>query len=134
MGGLTGIIFHDKSGELIAANQQTAGYSTRLERLYQLKYKQSGKSEWQIVNEDGEPVPFEQTPFAKALETGKPQKILCIRLNNGELRWILFDSQALPPETIDKDSCYVISNIIDVTNEKLLTARIEEKHRLLMLS
>ena len=38
MDGLTGIIFHDKQGELIATNEQAARlFNTTLERLYELK-------------------------------------------------------------------------------------------------
>jgi PAS domain S-box-containing protein len=134
MEGLTGIIFHDKQGELIATNQQTANLlNTSLERLYQLKNISSlWKSGWVITNEEGEPVPFEKTPFMKALETGKPQKeILCIRLANGEYRWILFNSQPLPDDHGDGDCCYAVSNIIDVTNEKLLAAKVEQEKALI---
>lgn len=130
MEGLTGIIFHDKQGELIAANQQTASLlNTSLERLYQLKnISHHWDTQWKISNEKGEPVPFDQAPFMKALQTGKTQKeILRIQLANGEYRWVLFNSQLLPDDHVDGVCCYVVSNIMDVTNEKLLTDKVEEK-------
>jgi PAS domain S-box-containing protein len=132
--GLTGIIFHDKQGELIAANQQTASLlNTSLERLYQLKnISKLWDNEWMITNENGDQLPFENTPFMRALNTGKPQKdILDIRISNGERRWLLFNSQTLPDDHIKGDCCYVVSSIIDVTKEKLLSARLVEKRALI---
>src|SRR5215831_7046071 len=58
--GLTGIVFHDKSGEIIAANQQTAQLlHTSLERLYEIRnIDQLWESKWKVINEEGELVPF----------------------------------------------------------------------------
>src|SRR5258706_249706 len=134
MEGLTGIIFHNKQGELIAANQQTARLlSTTLERLYERKdIRALWDSVWEINNEEGERVQFQDTPFMKALRYGKPQKeILQIRVNTGEQRWILFDSRPLSNDNVESEDCYILSNIIDVTNEKTLTARVEEKKALI---
>ncbi|MDP4265253.1 MAG: PAS domain-containing protein, partial [Bacteroidota bacterium] len=133
MEGPAGIIFHDKNGELIAANQQTASiFTTTLEKLYQLKdISRRWKSKWLITNEQGQPVPFEKAPFMKALDSGKIQKeTIRIQLENGENRWIRFYSQPLPDDHTD-DCCWAVSTIIDVTNEKLLAARIEEKRALI---
>src|SRR5258705_1998827 len=68
----------------------------------------------------------------QALQTGKPQEeVLCIRLHNGERRWILFNSQPLPGDHSGTGDCDIVTNIIDVTNEKHLNARVEEKTALL---
>ncbi|MDP4265522.1 MAG: PAS domain-containing protein, partial [Bacteroidota bacterium] len=101
MEGPAGIIFHDKNGELIAANQQTANiFNTSLEKLYQLKdISHRWKSKWLITNEQGQPVPFDKAPFMKALDSGKIQKeTIRIQLENGENRWIRFYSQPLPDD------------------------------------
>ena len=127
--GLTGIVFHDKSGDIIAANQQVAQLlHTSLERIYQLRdIGQLWESKWKVINEEGELVPFENSPFMKALRTGKAQKeMLYMPIGIGEGRWILFNSQPLPDDHCGR-CCCVISNIIDVTNERLLVQNIEEK-------
>lgn len=125
---LTGIIFHDKNGDIIAANQQIANIlNSSLERLYQLK--DIGKlwdSGWIISNEEGMPVPFACAPFMKALRTGKPHKeILRVRTGNGEDRWMLFNCQYLPGD--EESSCYAVSSVLDVTHEKRLAERLNEK-------
>jgi PAS domain S-box-containing protein len=134
MDGPAGIIFHDKRGELIATNQQTASiFSTTLERLYQLAdISERWRSKWKINDEHGEPVPFEKSPFMKALETGKAQKeTLCIRFENEGCCWIQFYSQPLPDDHADGDCCWAVSTIIDITNEKILASQVEEKKALI---
>src|SRR5205085_2807255 len=133
MQGLTGIIFHDKQGELIATNEQTARlFNTTLENLYQLKdIRTLWSSGWEISNEEGEPALFEDTPFMRALKTQKPEEAtLKIRLSSGQQRWIRFNSQPLPNELADNEDCYILTNIIDVTNEKELAERVDEKNAL----
>jgi len=127
---LAGIIFHDENGELIAANHQAANLlQTTLERLYQLKDIRSlWNNLWVITDEEGNRVPFASTPFMKALETGKVQKqVLCIHMHSGEKRWIHFNSQMLHDTGIETDGGYAVSSIMDVTNERLLTTRLDEK-------
>jgi len=127
---LIGIVFHDKDGELIAANQQAANlFQTSLERLYQLKnINILWDNQWIISDEEGHAVCFESTPFMKALKSGKPQKeVLSIHLQNSGQRWILFHSQKIQGNPAKGDCCYAISTIVDVTKEKLLAARLEAK-------
>jgi len=127
---LNGIIFHDNNGELVAANQQAANlFHTSLERLYQLKnINILWDNQWTISDEEGNVVCFESTPFMKALRTGKPQKeVLNIVVGDGGQRWILFNSQKLQDSSTDADSCYVVTTIADVTNEKLLASKLEAK-------
>ncbi|HEY6502933.1 MAG TPA: PAS domain S-box protein [Chitinophagaceae bacterium] len=133
MEGLTGIIFHDKNGELVAVNQKIASLlNISMERLYQLKDISSlWKTRWVICNEEGVSVPFERSPFMKAVQTGKAQnEILVLKLENGETRSLLFNSQPLMEEDTNGD-CSVVSSIVDVTNEKMLVERLREKNALL---
>ena len=63
-----GIIFHDQQGELIAANKKAAEvFGTTLERLYQLKNIGSLWNTWTVLNEQGEKISFQDTPFMKAV-------------------------------------------------------------------
>jgi PAS domain-containing protein len=119
MESLTGIIFHDKEGELIAANQQTTNLlNTSFEKLYHVKnIKDLWVSKWKVADENGEPVPFEKAPFVKAIKNNKSYKnIFRIRLEDGDYRWILFNSQPLPGKEQDEETSHIVSNIIDVTN------------------
>jgi PAS domain S-box-containing protein len=124
----TGILFQDTRGELIAANKKASEIlDTSLETLYGLKeiYSHWDKN-WTVTRESGERVLFRQTPFMKALYTGKPQsETLRITLRSGEKRWVQFNSQPLMDEIHGNDPFAVISNIIDVTNEKELTKEVQ---------
>jgi len=126
--GISGLIYHDINGELIAANQKAASiFGTTLETLYSLKnIAQLWKSEWSITNENGEPVAFEETPFIKAIKTGESHtQTLVIRLRSGEKKWILFSSQPL----IENHACKnfsVVSNIVDITPERQLSRELKE--------
>jgi PAS domain S-box-containing protein len=131
--GLNGVIFHDISGELIAANQKAASiFGTTLERLYQLKnIDQLWKNHWVITDENGKPVPYEETPFIKAIKTRQQQtQTLIVRLRSGEDRWILFNSQPLIEEEID-GYFPVVSNIIDITSERQLSSRLKMREALI---
>ncbi len=125
----TGILFQDKKGELIAVNQKAAEiFGASMEKLYQLKnIHELWDSTWSVTNEDGQPVLFEDTPFMKALKTGKPcQEVLVIKLRNGENRWISFSSQPLFEK--NPDIAYsVVSSVTDITQEKLLVSEISER-------
>ncbi len=123
-----GILFQDTKGELIAANQKAAEmFNVSMERLYQLNdIKNLWNTKWDITTEKGESIPFEETPFMKALQTGSSQKkTLVIRVRNGDKRWILFDSQPLFESDQTLPFSFV-SNIVDVTNEKKLSIELRE--------
>jgi PAS domain S-box-containing protein len=125
----TGILFQNEKGELIAANQKVAEiFNVTLERLYQLRdIKNLWNTSWMIRTENGDRVLFENTPFIKALQTGKAQEqLLIINLLNGENRWIHFNSQPLFEEG-NSLPFSVVSNIIDITHEKLLSNELKEK-------
>ena len=115
------VIFHDQNGELIASNQKTAEiFGTTLERLYQLKdIRCLWDNMWQVKTESGDTVRFDETPFMRAMKSGKKEsQLLVIRLANGEHRWMHFTSQPL----INMKSAVpyaAISNVIDLTAEKI---------------
>jgi PAS domain S-box-containing protein len=126
--GISGLLFHDTSGELIAANQKAASiFGTTLETLYNLKnIEQLWNNEWCITNENGQPVPFHETPFIKAIKTGESHtQTLIIRLGNGDKKWILFNSQPLVEER-SSTSFSVVSNIVDITSERQLSREVKE--------
>jgi PAS domain S-box-containing protein len=125
--GISGLLYHDTNGELIAANQKAASiFETTLEKLYSLKnIAQLWRSEWSITNENGEPVAFEETPFIKAIQTGESHtQTLVVRLRSGEKKWIHFNSQPL----IENHACKnftVVSNLVDITPERKLSREVK---------
>ncbi len=130
---LSGIIFQDGRGEIIAVNKKTASLlDTSLEALYTLKDIASlWNNEWAIYNEQGDRSVFEQTPFMKALETGRIQKeTLRVLLKNGETRWLLFTSQALPDEG-SADRPLIITTMQDVTREHQLSRKLKEREAII---
>jgi PAS domain S-box-containing protein len=121
--GVSGLIFHDINGEMIAANQKAASiFETSFENLYKLKnIRDHWDNQWNITNEKGQPVVFEETPFVKTIKTGQPHtQTLVIRLKNGKNKWILFNSQPLAQENACGNFC-VVSNIIDISSERQLS-------------
>jgi PAS fold len=130
---LSGVVFHEINGDLIAINQKVAGiFGTTLENLYRLKNIGAlWKNQWIITNEGGQPVPFEETPFVNAAKTRRLQtQTLIIRLKNGEDRWVLFNSQPLLREEVNRQFP-VVSNIIDVPSERQLSNRLKEREAII---
>lgn len=124
-----GVLFQDQNGEFIAVNQGlTRIFDTTLENIYQLKnIKHLWKTEWDVLDEEGNPVPYEQAPFAKTLESGHPEKkTLCIRSRSGDYKWVVLHSQSLS-EAESGDQPFVVSNITDITLERELKAQLKEK-------
>ncbi len=129
----TGVLFQDKRGELIAANQKAALiFNTTLESLYlHTDMEALWNTSWQFASETGTSVPFENAPFLKALHTGLPQtEVLVIRFRNGAQRWLHFTSQPLFEDN-NLIPFAVLSSIVDVTEEKELSGKLEETNALL---
>lgn len=127
-----GVLFQDRKGELIAANQKAAEmFNTTLERLYQLTNIGSlWNTAWDIQTEDAKPVSFDETPFMTAIHTGQLQtEVLVVRLRNGEHRWLQFSSQPLFEEN-NYVPFAVVSNIVDLTQEKKLSRQLKEREAL----
>ncbi|MES1220302.1 MAG: PAS domain S-box protein [Bacteroidota bacterium] len=128
----TGILFQDKKGELVAANKKAAEiFNTTLERLYQLQdIENLWNNTWTITNQKEEKISFSDTPFRKALQTGKAhEQLLVIRLRSGENRWINFKSQPLFEEG-GKEPFAVVSNMVDLTQEEMLYVKLKESEAL----
>ncbi len=129
----TGVLFQDIRGEIIAVNQKTAEiFNTTLEQLYQLRnVADQWNRAWSVCGENGRPVLFGDTPFMKALQTGKGQSgTLVIRLKDGEPHWLHLSSQPLYING-GKQPFSVVTKISDITQEKLLIAELRERKALL---
>lgn len=127
-----GVLLQDLNGELISVNHRTAEiFDTTLERLYELKdIEQNWDRIWDITDENGFKVPFSETPFMKAAQTGQLcTQILCVRLKNGSFRKLKFISQLLFDET-EPQKGTIISGISDITNEEQLSGQLRERETL----
>src|SRR5690606_1274589 len=122
-----GLMFHDNRGEMIAANQMVATiFGTTLEHLYQLKdIEKQWNNEWLIRNEEGHRLPFNETPFMKAIATGESySETLVIRLKSGEIKWVVFNSQ--PCQPLEAEQLSVVSHLVDITAERKLSEELRE--------
>jgi PAS domain S-box-containing protein len=114
-----GIVFQDKKGAVISANQKIAEiFDISLETFYNNK---KIYSLWKTTNELGDPLPFADAPFMKALRTGEPQNnvVLNLQMDEGNYRRVICNSQPL----FEKDGSTpfsVVSTIQDITKEKKL--------------
>lgn len=129
--GLSGVLFQDSNGELIAANQKLATmFDTSLEKLYLLRNIPSlWTNEWNIADEEGNPVSFEESTFRLAQKTKLGQrKIFVITLPNGGKHWMLFNSQIL--EEDENGLCSVVTSVIDLTHEHKLRSELKDGEHL----
>lgn len=131
--GLSGVLFQDATGELIAANQKLASmFETTLEKLYQVQnVAMLWDSQWIIEDEQGNAIPYEESPFRLAQKTGQAQrKIMVITLPNGNKHWMLFNSQILAEE--EHNGLFaVVSSIIDLTQERKLHSELKDREHLM---
>lgn len=127
-----GVLLQDISGEVISASQRTAEiFDTTLQRFYELKdIRNTWNSSWNVLDELGKKIYFEDTPFMQAVTTGKfCSGLTTVQLRNGEFRKIFFKSQPLHDED-NKRVCAVLSFISDVTHEETLSLRLRDKEKL----
>ncbi|MCR6720121.1 MAG: PAS domain S-box protein [Chitinophagaceae bacterium] len=131
--GLTGVLFQDSTGELIAANQKLASmFETTLEKLYCIKNVASlWDNEWAIEDENGATVPFEESPFRLTQKTGQShRKTIVVTLPNGNKHWLLFNSQILAEEE-ENGLPFVVSSVIDITRERKLHTELKDGEHLM---
>lgn len=94
----TGIILMDKNGELILANKKASEiFNTAMEELHEGKnIEHLWKTAWKITTEKGDPIPYEDAVFFKALQTGKAQsQTILLHSENGDNRSMRMHSQPL---------------------------------------
>ncbi|RYY53658.1 MAG: PAS domain S-box protein [Chitinophagaceae bacterium] len=132
--GLSGIIFQDQSGEIIAANQKSARiYDCSLETLYQIRdIGVMWDTSWKVFDEDGAPVAFADTPFMKTVQTGLPHTgTIRVLLRNGDWRWIYYDCHYIAGDSLHNPEAAVLSHLVDVTEERRLSAQVREQEALI---
>lgn len=113
-----GVIFHNKSGEIIDANpvaQKMLGLS-----LNQLKGLTSLDPIWESIHEDGSPYPGKTHPVMRVMKTGETifNDIMGVRHIDGELHWLSINATSLLKKS-NSEICYLVM-FRDITQEKKL--------------
>ncbi|WP_120242956.1 helix-turn-helix domain-containing protein [Halopiger aswanensis] len=110
------IVVVEPSGEISFANKR-AEETLDLDRdeITSRTYRQP---EWNITYDDGTPVPVDEHPVTRVLETGEPDYGFehWIELPNGTERWLSSNSAPVPNE--DGDVEYVVVGFEDATSLK----------------
>lgn len=130
--GLSGIIFQDQRGEIIAVNKKAAAIlGTSLEQLYRIEnIEQLWETMLAVTDDNGKRISFHDAPFLKAARTGLVQKrTLSLRFPNGETRWVMFNAR--PVSEDDENQQLILTNIIDVTRERRLSGKLREKNAII---
>ena len=108
-----GITILDSDGTIQRAND-------RAEEIFELEASEiAGRTydqpAWEIVDENGEPIPDEQLPFAQVIETGEPVYNVEHGIENGfgQQRWLAIN--AAPLSVADSEEWGVLAIIKDIT-------------------
>ncbi|MDJ0736941.1 MAG: PAS domain S-box protein [Nostocaceae cyanobacterium] len=125
-----GIVLHDADGSISACNasaERILGIS-----VDEILGRKSVDQRWRAIHEDGSPFCGESHPAMITLRTGKPCSgvIMGIHKPNGELTWILVNSQPLLSEgstTVHG----VVCSFSDISEHKFAEEKIREQAALL---
>ena len=90
-----GVILRDAEGRIVDCNASAERILGKT--LAQLKGQTSIAQEWQMLREDGLPLPEAERPFVVARRTGQPQsnRVICFRKPDGNELWALVNVQPL---------------------------------------
>lgn len=119
-----GTIILDAAGEMVFANERAAE-TLDLSRA-EIAARTYDSSDWNIYYDDGRPVPADENPVARVLESGDPVFGFehWIELPDGSERWLSSNTTPVPDESGATE--YVIVAFEDVTalkrREKQLTS------------
>ena len=121
-----GILLIDGSGEILSCNPSA-------EQILELRNDQVvGRSairqseDVTVLTEDGDECPPEIFPAAIALRTGTPQlgKILGVRRESGEVRWLSTNAVVIPD---DGDGARVVASFLDITDSRLASEGLRKR-------
>ncbi|HEU5101212.1 MAG TPA: PAS domain S-box protein [Roseiflexaceae bacterium] len=112
-----GIVLQDRNGTIQACNasaERVLGLSAD-----QLMGRTSIDPGWQAIHEDGTPFPGDQHPAMVTLRTGEPcvNIVMGVHKPNGELTWLLVNSQPMFLEGPEQPSA-VVCSFADITERK----------------
>ena len=90
-----GVVLREADGRIVDCNASAERILGKT--LAQLKGQTKIAQEWQILREDGAPLPEEERPFVIAQRTGLPQsnRVICYRKPDGSELWTMVNVQPL---------------------------------------
>ncbi|TYR79782.1 PAS domain S-box protein [Priestia megaterium] len=110
-----GLVFHDKQGEIVVANQHAANI---LEMTYEdfLKLNPT-ELEWEVIHPDGRSFEEEEIPSVKCLRTGQSSKnvVMGIHLTEKKLIWLSINAQPLSQSDYYEG---VVVTFTDITKQR----------------
>ena len=111
------VILRDADGKIVDCNASAERLFGRT--LAQMKGSTSVGSEWQMLREDGSPMPMDERPSVAARRTGLPQSsmVVCYRKPDGSQLWGLINVQPLFDGLVSTPSGFV-STITDISKPK----------------
>ena len=124
-----GVVFQDRKGNMIAANQKTADIlGVNIEELY---FQDKIYDSLNIQDKNFAAVKFEDAPFMKALQTGETQINVLLNINPGKQKHktVLCNSQPLFEQN-QAEPFSVVSTLIDITAEKKLEQELKAREAL----
>lgn len=112
-----GIVLRDADGRIIDCN--ASAERTFGKTLAQMKGQTMVTPEWQMLREDGSPMPEEERPSVVARRTGLPQSnvVICYRKPDGSVLWALANVQPLF-EGIFRAPSGFVTTITDISKRK----------------
>jgi PAS domain S-box-containing protein len=121
-----GVTVLDSEGEIIKENQRAETVLGRTES--EITGRRYDDPQWSIVDEDGDPVPKEDLPFARVVETGEPVFDVehGIRWPDGSERWLSINAAPLTTDSGGVDQ--VVSVLTDITDQRAYERTIEEQN------
>jgi diguanylate cyclase (GGDEF)-like protein/PAS domain S-box-containing protein len=90
-----GVVVHDAKGEIVEANRAAEQLLGR--PLAELLGRDAFDPGWRALREDGSDYPAQELPVTRTLASGEPlrNQTLGIRTPQGELRWLLLNTEPL---------------------------------------
>ena len=112
-----GVVLRDADGRILDCNASAERILGKT--LAQLKGQTSIAREWQMLREDGSPLPDDERPFVVARRTGQPQsnQVICYRKPDGSELWALVNVQPLFDGSVKTPSGFVTS-LTDINKHK----------------
>jgi two-component system, cell cycle sensor histidine kinase and response regulator CckA len=124
-----GIVLQNRDGRILACNSNAEKILGLSEA--QMMGRTSMDPNWCTIHEDGSPFPGEQHPTMVSLQTGQPcnDVVMGVHKPNGDLRWIMVNSQPLfmPGAT---QPYAAVASFVDITEKKQLEVQFLRAQRL----
>jgi diguanylate cyclase (GGDEF)-like protein/PAS domain S-box-containing protein len=120
-----GLVLRDDRGKLQAWNPSAA----RIAGVTEAEFAQvmGTASIFELLDEQGGPLPEELYPFNEVLRTGEAQigRVVSVRRRDGAIRWLRFNLRLVQNEQFDLDGRRaVVGSFVDITDERVTAERL----------